>query len=147
MNLREHLPWTKAARMRRRARNAVDFTRFVDAFPDTGDWERDLIGDKEPNVTGLLANMPEGQIPRLPPADEMLAQIAEIATGMDPPAARRMEVGNLSRFRLAVGSAPMSPLDMQVMLFGIPIVETDKLGPDGWRLLGDDGQVIKQGTL
>jgi hypothetical protein len=92
--------------------------------------------------------------PKPPDADNILRQVQEFITRWPAPvpALSRLEVGSFVRFRYVLAQQlGMTRRDMAAPgpapLYGIPIVETDRLGPDEWRLLGDDGQVIKEGTL
>jgi hypothetical protein len=95
--------------------------------------------------------------PKAPSADDMFAQMRDIMTRLsEPPVTRRIEVGSYLRFRHTLARRQgvtrremdaAAPLDGLNALFGIPIFETDKLGPDEWRLLDGDGQVIREGTL
>jgi hypothetical protein len=96
---------------------------------------------------------------QLPPGADILAEVQaaySLILTSESPRPRLLEVGSFVRFRHALArqqgrsihdlgaeSDHRGPLK----LYDVPIVETDQLGPDGWRLLDGDGRVLKEGTL
>lgn len=128
---------------------------------------RDLIGDREPNFTGLLAPLEQHRLRQEALEQEALeraelaraaerhivAELSELARRIEAVPVRLFEVGWLAHGRLrllaASGDGPVAGRFGEwprPELTGIPIVERNDLAPDAWRLL-EDGDTVREGTL
>jgi hypothetical protein len=95
-------------------------------------------------------------LPRLWPPEDLLAQVRDALVRLTStaPFPRRLEMGCVAKHRLmehlrALGAIdPARELPGELPgLYGIPITPGHDIAPHDWRLIGDDDQIMKEGTL